>query len=259
MKTSDKNLGNSRQTLHKVFLLLTLAGLILIMIILTRYATRSTSSQPFIEIMSHSSKNNTPNWRGIEPSKTTEPELDTIISKTPDVFEDLTKRQLRPEGVRYIWYDTEFQLSIGVTFHEGVASYLHFNLPGYSPFMDFLRIAGSPTAYFASSITEEFVHIVFLYEELGVVISFYAEFDPSEIIGMRRHCAFTLTERTRVENVKIYFTEQKNLDSMVATPFLRPFILGEIPVLWTGIEEALKLTSGQTSLNDGTQIDCRSP
>lgn len=259
MKTKNKNLDAASQKLCKAFPLPIFAGLILILMFLTSCATRSTSSRPFIEIMSHSSKNNTPNWRGIEPGKTTEPELDRIVSKTPNVFEDLTRKQLRPEGVRYIWYDTESQISAGVTFHEGVASYLHFNLPGYSLFMDFLRIAGSPTAYFASSITEELVHIVFLYEELGVVISFYAKFDPSEMIGIRRRCTFTLAEKTRVENVKIYFTEQKNLDSMVTTPFLGPFILGETPVLWAGIEKALRLTSGQTTLEDGTLIDCRNP
>lgn len=237
----------------------TLVVLMLLLMILTSCVAKSTSSQPFAEIMSHSSKNNTPNWRGIEPGKTTEPELDTIVSKTPHIFENLTRKRLRPEGVRYSWYDTEFQLSTGITFHEGVASYLHFNLPGYLLFMDFLGIAGSPTAYFASSITEEFVHIVFLYEELGVVISFYVKFDPSEMTGMRRHCTFTLAEKTRVENVKIYFTEQKSLDSMVTTPFLGPFISGKTPVLWVGIEEALKLTSGQTTLENGTLIDCRSP
>ena len=223
----------------------------------------ATTRQTFAEIISHTSNKTTPVWRDIEPGKTTETEFGKIVSRDPDVFENLTKGQLRPEGIGYIWYDTEFNLPSRLIFHENVASYLGFALPIYGfsgasfPFENILNIAGSPTAYFAGSITEEFIDIAFFYEETGVVINFYAKFDPLEMTSIRRNCEFDLTENTPVNNVTIYFVEQNDLDGMMTTLsselVMRPT---EIPEPWIGIEDALRLTSGRTYLEDKTLIDC---
>lgn len=259
MKIRNENFNVSRQVLGKVPLLLILGMIMLV----TGCTIRAETRQTFTEIMSHSRNNTTPEWRGIEPGKTTETEFEMIVSTNPNVFENLSRSrlrgsQLRPEGIRYIWYDTEFQLPTGVTFRENVVSYLHFLLPGYSfPFENILNIAGSPTAYLAGSVTEEFVSVIFLYEETGVVIEFYAIFDPSEMISIQRNCKFDLTESTSVDNVTIYFVKQNNLDNMITTLFPGTIRPGEIPESWIGTEDALKLTAGQATLKDKTVIDCR--
>ncbi len=240
MKIKNGKFNISNQLLYKSLFLLTLG----MMMFVTGCTNSAATRQTFTEIMSNSNNNTSPVWRGIEPGKTTEAEFAKVVSKDPTVFENLTKSQLRPEGTRYIWYDTEFRILIGVNFHENVASYLELGLPGRGfPFENIINIAGSPTAYIAVPLTEEFVRIKFLYEEIGVVIKLNVKFDPSEMVNIDRNCKFALTESTVVESVNIYFVEQNDLDTMIATlttdVFTRP---GEIPEPWTGTEDVLKLS-----------------
>ncbi len=239
MKIKNGDSYISSQTLYRVFLLLILG-----MMIITGCINNAQTKQIFAEIMAHTNKNVSPDWHGIEPGKTTETEFGKIVSKDPDLFENLTKSHLRPEGTRYIWYDTESQVPIGVNFHDNIVSYLDFDLPRYGfPFEDILNIAGFPTAYTADQITEEFVSTKLLYEETGVVISFYVKFNPLELEHIVRNCKFTLSESTVADNISIYFIEQNNLESMISTLTTGVFTRhGEISEPWVGTEDVFKLT-----------------
>ena len=252
MRVRSKRI-NLNQVLHKPSLLLVLGTILLVTGCTTGAATRQT----FAEIISHTSSNTSPNWRGIEPGKTTEAEFRKIVSTDPDIFDDLRRFQRRPEGTRYIWYDTEFKFPIGASFHENIVSYLDLSVPGSFSFENILNIAGTPTAYMAGPTTPEIMSIELLYEEKGVVITFYVEVNPSKMVGVRRNCKFAITEDTPVNNIDIYFVEQNNLDSMITTLTTDVFTVpGEIPEPWIGIEDALRLTGGRTYLEDKTLIDC---
>ncbi len=232
-----------------------------IIIFMTGCTNNDAAKHVFKEIMSHTGDNTSPNWRSIEPGATTEIEFKKLVSVNADTFEDLRQSEIRPEGIRYVWYDPEFQFFIGADFHENIATRLDLGLSGRLLLEDILNIAGHPTAYITAPITEEFIAIRFIYEEIGVVIAFFVKFDPSKVASFTRNCKFDLSESTPVSSINIYFVEHGNLDSMITAPTMATVftIPEEIPEPWIGIDDALMLTAGGIYLEDGTKIDCLNP
>jgi len=102
MKSNNENFNISNQALNGILLL------ILVMLVIVAGCTNSASTKhAFEEVMSHTRNNASPNWRNIEPGKTTEAEFGKIVSISPDNFDNLSQgellgSELQPKGTQYI-------------------------------------------------------------------------------------------------------------------------------------------------------------